>query len=96
MMYHMVKPCSDSGAFIAEPMHKIRLDMSLCEQIFKDNGYTIKFSSKVILLIEDTIEYPEVGIYPSGKLLFKSTDHEVVKRMFESLKPLLKNCICVS
>lgn len=89
----MVKPCSDSGAFVAEPIGKFRVDMFLCEKIFLEKGYTIKFSSKVILLIEDTTEQIEVGIYPSGKLLFKSTDQEVVNKLFGSIRPVMEKCI---
>ncbi len=92
-MYRMVKPCSDSGAFVAEPKGKVRLDMTLCEKKFREKGYTVKFSSKVILLIEDTTEHIEVGVYPSGKLLFKSTEQEVVNKLFESIRPVMEKCI---
>ncbi len=91
-MYHIVKPCSDSGAYVAEPKKRLKLDMNGCGSILREGGFTVKFSSPVMLLVELPTTDIEVGIYPSGKLLFKTTDKKVVDEVFPKLVKAMIRC----
>lgn len=88
-MYDVIEPCSDSGAYVAEPKEKTRVDLEGCEGRLKEIGYEIKFSSEVIVVAEASSGI-EVALYPSGKLLFKTCDKEDIEPLFEELKPIMK------
>ncbi len=92
-MYDMVEPCSDSGAYVAEPEKDIKIDMDEVEDRLVKEGYEFKFSSEVIHLILDVDVGEEIGIYPSGKLLFKTADKEKVDEMFEKLSKIMEEMI---
>ncbi len=77
-MYDVVEPCSDSGAYRAEPKEETRVDLEELEKYFRKKEFKIEFSSEVILLVLHPEFEVEIGIYPSGKLLFKTTEKEVV------------------
>lgn len=89
-MYDMVEPCSDSGAYVAEPNTEVKFDLERCEEELKELSYEIKFSSEVILLMEDKERDVEVAIYPSGKLLFKTIDKEVVEELYDEVMPVME------
>lgn len=90
-MYDVVEPCSDSGAYRAEPEDEIKLDPQVFEKPLKDKGYEIEFSSDVILLVKDVDLDVEIGIYPSGKLLFKTTDKEKVDELFDRFTSMIED-----
>ena len=90
-MYDMVEPCSDSGAFRAEPTSETRLDLQEFEDVLKEKGYEIEFSSEVILLVRHVKFDVEIGIYPSGKLLFKTTDEELVDDLFDEFSKIVSD-----
>ncbi|MFW6142032.1 MAG: hypothetical protein ACOC53_05675 [Candidatus Saliniplasma sp.] len=92
-MYNMVEPCSDSGAYVAEPDQDIKIDMDEVEKRLEKEGYEFKFSSEVIHLVLDKEVGEEIGIYPSGKLLFKTTDTGKVDQMFERLSKIMEEVI---
>lgn len=89
-MYDVVEPCSDSGAYRAVPVEELSLEPQSFEEELEDKGYEIKFSSEVILLVVHPELDVELGIYPSGKLLFKTTDKEVVDRLFDEFSDLIE------
>ncbi len=89
-MYDVVEPCSDSGAYRAEPKEETRIDLEVLEDVIKQEEYEINFSSDVILLILHPELDVEVGIYPSGKLLFKTTDEEKIDELYEEFTALVK------
>ncbi len=89
VMYDTIEPCSDSGAFVAEPEVEVRLDLEVCEERLKEQGYRIKFSSEVILLVVDKAMDIEVGLYPSGKLLFKTTDKEELDEIMPEIRSMV-------
>ncbi len=91
MMYDVVEPCSDSGAYRAEPTEEIRIDLERLEQYLVERDFEIGFSSEVILLVEHPDLDVEVGIYPSGKLLFKTTDENKVDKLFEEFTSLVED-----
>ena len=91
MMYDVVEPCSDSGAYRAEPSEETRIDLESLEDILIEKEYDIGFSSEVILLVEHPDFDVEVGIYPSGKLLFKTTEKEVVEELFDIFTSLVED-----
>lgn len=92
-MYDVIEPCSDSGAYVTEPTDDVRLDMDRCEKLLEDEGYDINFSAEVILLVKDKKTDIEIGVYPSGKLLFKTTDEEKIQDSFERIKSLVKKVV---
>ncbi|MFO7792142.1 MAG: hypothetical protein R6W73_04060 [Candidatus Saliniplasma sp.] len=92
-MYDMVEPCSDSGAYVAEPEKGIKIDMDEVEDRLVKEGYEFKFSSEVIHLVLDVDVGEEIGIYPSGKLLFKTADKRKVDEMFEKLSKIMEEMI---
>lgn len=85
----MVEPCSDSGAYRAEPVEETRLDLGDLEELLREKDYEIEFSSEVILLVHHPKTDVEVGIYPSGKLLFKTTDEELVDELFDEFSDMV-------
>lgn len=85
----MIEPCSDSGAYIAEPEGKKQIDMEECHRLLKEKDYSFKFESEVIHQVVDPKYGVEIGIYPSGKLLFKTQDREMVDELFEHLKTII-------
>jgi len=87
----VVEPCSDSGAYRAEPERETRIDLEELEEYLTKKEFKIEFSSEVILLVLHPGFDVEVGIYPSGKLLFKTTEKEVVDELFEEFIELIKN-----
>ncbi len=89
----MVEPCSDAGAYRAEPTEDTRLDLEKFEDVLKENDYGIEFSSEVIVLVRHDETDVEVGIYPSGKLLFKTTDKDVVDELFDEFSEMVANFI---
>ncbi|MBS3816900.1 MAG: hypothetical protein KGY76_04995 [Candidatus Thermoplasmatota archaeon] len=89
-MYDVVEPCSDSGAYRAVPGEELSLEPQSFEEELEDKGYEIKFSSEVILLVVHPELDVELGIYPSGKLLFKTTDKEVVDRLFDEFSEMVE------
>ncbi len=91
MMYDVVEPCSDSGAYRAEPTEKTRIDLERLEEHLIERGFEIGFSSEVILLVQHPDIDVEVGIYPSGKLLFKTTDEEIVDDLFDEFTSLVED-----
>lgn len=90
-MYEVVEPCSDSGAYRAEPSEEIRIDLEKLEEYFTDKNFEIGFSSEVILLVQHPDFDVEVGIYPSGKLLFKTTDEDTVDELFDEFTTLVED-----
>ncbi|MFP3872514.1 MAG: hypothetical protein ACOC55_05630 [Candidatus Natronoplasma sp.] len=92
-MYDVVEPCSDSGAYRAEPTVETKLDPRSFEEELIERGYEIEFSSEVLLLVKDEKSEVEVGIYPSGKLLFKTTDKDMVDELFEEFTPLVEEYV---
>ncbi len=89
-MYHVVEPCSDSGAYVAEPEKKTKINMEGVQDRLENKGYKMKFTSEVIIVALHPDQDVEVGFYPSGKLLFKTTDKEIVDRLFEELAPVME------
>ncbi len=89
-MYHVVEPCSDSGAYVAEPAEKVRIDMDRVKEWLESKDYRMKFTSEVIIVAVHPDEEVELGFYPSGKLLFKTTDKEVVDRLFGELAGMME------
>ncbi|MBS3781012.1 MAG: hypothetical protein KGY66_00200 [Candidatus Thermoplasmatota archaeon] len=87
----MVEPCSDSGAYRAEPKEKTKIDLEELEEYLIKREFEIEFSSEVILLVLHPRLDVEVGIYPSGKLLFKTTDEKIVDELFEEFTELVKD-----
>lgn len=85
----MVEPCSDSGSYRAEPTEETRLDLEGIEDHLTEKNFDINFSSEVLLLVLHPEYEVEVGIYPSGKLLFKTTDKEIVEKLFEEFSELV-------
>lgn len=92
-MYKKIEPCSDSGAFVTYPEKKIKLDMGSLQSLVKESDYRAKFLSEVIILIEDPEENVEIGIYPSGKLLFKTADESQVEGLFDRVIKLIKKLV---
>lgn len=92
-MYDVIEPCSDSGAFVAEPTEDIKLDMGMCEELLKENDYDINFSAEVILLVYDKKAGIEIGVYPSGKLLFKTTNEDKIHDAFDRIKPIVQKVV---
>lgn len=90
-MYDVVEPCSDSGAYRAEPSEKTRIDLEKLEEHLIDKGFDIGFSSEVILLVQHPDFEVEVGIYPSGKLLFKTADEDTIDDLFDEFTTLVKD-----
>lgn len=90
-MYDVVEPCSDSGAYRAEPTEETRIDLEELEDHLAGKNFQIGFSSEVILLVQHPDFDVEVGIYPSGKLLFKTTDEETVDELFDVFTSLMKD-----
>jgi len=90
-MYDVVEPCSDSGAFRAEPKKEIRIDLEELEGYLTKKEFKIEFSSEVILLVLHPEFEVEIGIYPSGKLLFKTTEKDIVDELFEEFSELITN-----
>ncbi|MEF8832003.1 MAG: hypothetical protein V5A66_00620 [Candidatus Thermoplasmatota archaeon] len=90
-MYDVVEPCSDSGAYRAEPSQETRIDLEKMEEYLVEKDFEIGFSSEVILLVQHPDFDIEVGIYPSGKLLFKTADEEKVDELFEEFTTLVEN-----
>ncbi len=90
-MYDVVEPCSDSGAYRAEPTVEMKLDLEAFEKVLVEKGYGIEFSSEVILLVKDVEADVEVGVYPSGKLLFKTTDEEMIERLFDKFTSMVED-----
>ncbi|MFO8110589.1 MAG: hypothetical protein R6U17_08770 [Thermoplasmata archaeon] len=89
-MYHVAEPCSDSGAYVAEPKTKTKVDMDRVDKWLQEKDYQMKFTSEVIVVAVHPEEKVEVGLYPSGKILFKTTDKEMVDRLFEELAPMME------
>jgi len=90
-MYDVVEPCSDSGAYRAEPKKETRIDLEGLEKYLTKEEFQIEFSSEVILLVLHPEFDVEVGIYPSGKLLFKTTEKDIVDELFEEFCELIKD-----
>lgn len=90
-MYDVVEPCSDSGAYRAEPKEETRIDLAAFEDFLPEKDFKIEFSSEVILLVNHLKFDVEVGIYPSGKLLFKTTEKEVVDELFDEFTEMVKD-----
>lgn len=90
-MYDVVEPCSDSGAYRAEPSEETRLDLEKLEEHLAAEDFEIGFSSEVILLVQHPDFDVEVGIYPSGKLLFKTTDEDTVDELFDVFTTLVED-----
>ncbi len=89
-MYNVAEPCSDSGAYVAEPDDKTKVAMDKVQGWLEERGYTMKFSSEVITVALHPKEEVEIGFYPSGKLLFKTTDKEIVDKLFSELTPMME------
>jgi len=90
-MYDVVEPCSDSGAYRAEPKKETRIDLEELEKHLSKEDFKIEFSSEVILLVLHPEFEVEIGIYPSGKLLFKTTKKDIVDELFEEFSELINN-----
>ena len=89
-MYDVVEPCSDSGAYRAEPKRKTKIDLEELEKHLSKEKFKIEFSSEVILLVLHPEFDVEIGIYPSGKLLFKTTKKDIVDELYEEFTELIK------
>ncbi len=90
-MYDIIEPCSDSGSYRAEPVEKTRINLEKLENFLNEKDYEIRFSSEVLLLVLDREQDVEVGIYPSGKLLFKTSDEEKAGKLFEEFSQMILN-----
>lgn len=90
-MYDVVEPCSDSGAYRAEPKEEIKLDLNAFEEELVEKEYEIEFSSEVIVLVKDDDVDVEVGIYPSGNLLFKTADEDTVEKLFDKFTSMVED-----
>ncbi len=92
-MYDVVEPCSDSGAYRAEPSEETSIDLEEFKEVIEEKDYEINFSSEVILLVAHPELDVEVGIYPSGKLLFKTTDDEKIEKLYDEFTELVQTFI---
>lgn len=81
-LYDVFEPCSDDAAHSAEPKDDITLEMDKIEENLTDR-YEVVFSSEIMLLVEDSEKDIEIGFYPSGKILFKSDDGDLVDEIFD-------------
>lgn len=92
-MYHMVSPCSDSESWSAEPKEEIEIDMIKIRDALKEQNYKILFDSEIILLVEHPTIGEELSVFPSGKLLYKTSDDEKVKSMHSDMLKIVKKII---
>ena len=94
MPRYLLRPCKSTAAFEALPesnssAEKFRLDLNSCQEILAPLGYEEVCDAKVLLILKKEIE---VTIYPDGKLILKTDEKEIAKKvMNEIYDKILKN-----
>lgn len=88
-LYEIFEPCSDDEAHSAEPKDEISLDMAKLEENLTER-YEVVFSAEIMLLVSDTKYGVDIAFYPSGKILWKTDDTELVEKTYEDTVELSK------
>jgi hypothetical protein len=79
MSFYLIKPCKGKSAFEAVPKSQAKVDMKEGMDLLKGNGYDVLNAGVMLVAKKDDVE---VSIFPSGKLIIKTTSK--VKALMES------------
>jgi len=89
----MVSPCSDSESHSAEPKEKLDFNFEHLRNEVLKYDYELEFDSELILLFKDEEYNENVALYPSGKILYKTSDTETAENMHKKIVKIIKKVI---
>jgi hypothetical protein len=77
--YATVRPCATSAGFEARPRQQLNFRLDDVERALRAAGIAIlRNAAGIVLLV--AVEGCEATVFPSGKLLLKTTDEAVAQR----------------
>jgi hypothetical protein len=82
----IVKPCKEKGALEAIPKRERYFNLKRLLGILLSKGYELKVDTPFVLVVKKD---KEISIFPSGRLLIKSSDPEEVKKLAKEIYDLV-------
>ena len=82
----IVKPCRDKGSLEALPKRERHFNLKKMQALLLGAGYEVKVSTPFVLIVQ---REKEVSVFPSGRLLVKSSDPEEVKKIAKEIYDLM-------
>lgn len=82
--YHTVRPCATSAGFEARPRKPVQLSLDDAERALHRAGIAIvRNAAGIVLLV--AADGCEVTVFPTGKLLLKTTDEALAQRVADRI-----------
>ena len=82
----VVKPCREKGSLEAVPKKERHLNLKKMQGLLLGIGYEVKVNTPFVLIVK---REKEVSVFPSGRLLIKSSDPDEVKRIAKEIYGLV-------
>jgi len=82
----IVKPCKEKGALEAIPKRERYFNLKRLLGVLLSKGYELKVDTPFVLVVQ---KEREISIFPSGRLLIKSSDPKEVKRIAREIYDLV-------
>lgn len=82
----LLRPCRNTAAFELLPERTRTLDLDAAERALADAGYRRVVRAGVMLIMRAEVE---VSVYRSAKVLIKTRDGDVARRVAEQMLSLL-------
>ena len=83
----IVKPCVTSPGFTCSPERDVRIDLARARDALQRRGYRVIDAEVLLIATRDE----EVTIYPSGKILIKTSEEPVATRVADEVYTILEN-----
>jgi len=77
----IVKPCVTSPGFTCNPERDVRIDLVRAKDALVRKGYRVIDAEVLLIATRDE----EVTVYPSGKILIKTSEEPVARRVADEV-----------
>lgn len=82
----VLRPCKTSAAFEAIPQQDVDVDLDELEARLVDDGWRTVANARVLLVMAKELE---ATVFPSGKVLIKTTERPEAQRVWDAIQPHL-------
>lgn len=82
----VLRPCKTSAAFEAIPERDLALDLDALERRLVGDGWRTVANARVLLVVAKDLE---ATVFPSGKVLIKTTERPTAERVWGAIQPHL-------
>lgn len=82
----VLRPCKTTAAYEAIPERDLGLDLDAVEERLAADGWRTVANAGVLLVMA---REKEATVFPSGKVLIKTTERPVAERVWDAIRPHL-------